>query len=549
MLGPEAISHIDALAQRTIDESEAPGLALGISLPGGERLLRTYGLANQEAAVPVGDTTLFEIGSIAKQMLAVVCLQLVDEGRLDLHAPVTEYLPWFAVRAAHPPITAHHLLTHTAGLPSGTTHRLDGPYEAWELRNVRTAAPESVWNYSNIGYDILGFIAEAILDQPFDQLLHQRVLAPLHLRDSFASVTSALRPRLATGYKRQFDDRPWQPGMAVYPATWLETSTGAGSVAMTASDLLAWAEMLLRTWNGHDSPVLTTARLRQMIDPATLPAVAVAEEYGHGLAWTTGDAPDRPISIGHGGDMVGYESSMQIDLVSGACVVVLANGEAPCGRLGREIRSVLAAALDGAPIPALSSETLAVFAGSGDWVGHWRSAQRTIAIVQDRAGALELVDGAIRVPLTRPSRFGTHRLVAAGSAWDRFALEAVRDEASGDIDQPPIGRIHHGGETFYPADRPMPEPVTYPAEWEGFAGHYRSYSPWIPSLWVVIREGRLTLIDTFGDARELVPEGTGFRVGAQPPNLDWLTFEAIAGGRALAIRFETGAIYSRFFIP
>ena len=166
-------------ATRARRSPKPQGLALGISARDGDRFIRTYGFANRDAQVPVAEETLFEIGSISKSFLAIVFMQLAAEGKIDLHAPVTDYLPWFSVRSDHAPITAHHLLCHTAGLPAGFEHRPDGLFELWELRNVRAGAPGELCHYSNVGYSLLGVLAETVLGQPFDQLMRERVLDPL----------------------------------------------------------------------------------------------------------------------------------------------------------------------------------------------------------------------------------------------------------------------------------------------------------------------------------------------------------------------------------
>src|SRR5688500_20272804 len=79
----------------------------------------SFGFADLAAEAPVGPGTLFEIGSIGKSFTALVLLRLSERGVVDLGAPVTEYLPWFAVRSEYGPITLHHLLTHTDGIVGG----------------------------------------------------------------------------------------------------------------------------------------------------------------------------------------------------------------------------------------------------------------------------------------------------------------------------------------------------------------------------------------------------------------------------------------------
>ena len=537
------LERIDTLAQRALDEAEAQGMALGISTPGGERIICTYGFANRDAQLPVEETTLFEIGSISKHFLAVVFMQLAAEGRIDLHAPVMDYLPWFSVRSEHAPITPHHLLCHTAGLPTGFAHRPDSMMELWELRTVRPGAPGEYWHYSDVGYSLLGELAETVIGQSFDQLIRERVLEPVGLEDSYASVTSSMRSALAVGYKRQYDGRPWRSGSPVYPATWLETSSGAGSIVMTTSDLLSWAEFLLRTWHGADSPVLTSAQLHAMVDGSLLPKPAADEHYGYGLYWRTGDE-DGIIFLGHGGDMVGYESGMGIDLANGICVVWLANGMVPDYSFRDDVSRLVASAQAGQPLAELPDETLRSWAGADAWTGAWHSRDRSIEIMLAGEGLTMLCDDQ-RIALQRYSRRSNFYLAIDDPQWGRFLFEAGRDETEADMPRP-IVKLHHGAETLVRMSEPVAA-VDYPPDWNGYVGVYRSYNPWYPAVWFVIREGKLVLIDGYGTATELVPEGDGFRVGAEPPNFDLLRFEPVIGGRAMGVRFETGADYSRFF--
>lgn len=539
------LERIDMLAERALDVASAQGLAIGISTNKGVREIRTAGFANCDAQLPVTEETLFEIGSISKSALAIVCMQLVAEGKLDLHAPVTDYLPWFEVQSEFAPITSHHLLSHTSGLPSGHTHRPHGLHEVWELRNVRLiAAPGAIWEYSNVGYDALGLLVEAISGQSFEQFVTERVLAPLGLTNAFAVVTSAIRPRLAVGYQSLFDDRPTLARYPVVPATWLETAVGSGSIVMNASDLLAYAEFFLRTWNGEDSPVLTSAQLHTMVTPSQLPQPAVEEKYGYGISWET--EPDRPetiSAIGHGGGMVGYTTDLIVDVAQGSCVVWLANGRIADQGLSTSVRDTLAAGSGALPELPPAFDPFA-FPDGADLNGVWRGRDRSIEIVAE-GEALFLQAGGGRLPLQRAPGPATRLLLADHPDWTRFPLEIER-EPSSDADAPGSAvKLHFGGETFYRGD--VPDLPVYPAEWDRYVGLYRSYNPWGAPIRIVVREGKLLLVYASGWSFPFEPDGDGFRVGRTPQNLDYLTFHGIACGRALFLRFETGAEFSRFF--
>ena len=119
-------AELDAWMQRKLALDRTPGLSLMIT--DREQTLHTgaYGLADIGAGTPVNPRHLFEIGSIGKSFTALLLLRMREQGLIDLHAPVTDYLSWFAVKSDHAPITLHHLMTHTAGIISGTDMAADG---------------------------------------------------------------------------------------------------------------------------------------------------------------------------------------------------------------------------------------------------------------------------------------------------------------------------------------------------------------------------------------------------------------------------------------
>ena len=124
---------------------------------------------------------------------------------------------------------------------------------------------------------------------------------------------------------------------------------------------------------------------------------------------------------------------------------------------------------------------------------------------------LTLLAGDARVPLQRSSRRSNFYLTVDHPAWDRFLFEAVRDENEDDGERlGAIMKLHYGYETFVRVGEPLPETPAYPEEWNSYVGLYRSYNPWYPAIWIVIREGKLALIDSYGTATELVPEDDGF---------------------------------------
>ena len=122
----------------------------------------TYGFADTKAGAKVQPNTLFEIGSISKSFVALALMQMREEGKFDPAKPITTYLPWLKIDSKYAPITGHHLLSHTSGLPDGVPLELIGPDQPlWT-----GFAPGEHFAYSNVGYDLLGHVLEAIDRQP-----------------------------------------------------------------------------------------------------------------------------------------------------------------------------------------------------------------------------------------------------------------------------------------------------------------------------------------------------------------------------------------------
>ena len=160
----QAFKRLDQCIEKTMEVVNLPGMAVGLT--DREELLRvsTYGFADVAAQLPLTSAMLFEIGSICKSFTTIALLQLREEGLLDLHEPVTRYLPWFKVQSEYEPITPHHMMSHTAGITMGAEFPGEARYEVWALRETETTAPPGTYyHYSDAGYKTLGVILEELL--------------------------------------------------------------------------------------------------------------------------------------------------------------------------------------------------------------------------------------------------------------------------------------------------------------------------------------------------------------------------------------------------
>ncbi len=161
---------------------------------------RAAGWADRESGKPMHEDAIFRLASVTKPLVAATVLRFAQEGRLDLQAPVTRYLPDFHPAlpdGTRPQITIHHLLTHTSGLgysflepPDGPYHRLnvsdglDQPGLGLQENLSRLAAaplafaPGTGWRYS-LGLDVLGGVLEAVEGHSVAEIVHEKVTGPL----------------------------------------------------------------------------------------------------------------------------------------------------------------------------------------------------------------------------------------------------------------------------------------------------------------------------------------------------------------------------------
>jgi D-alanyl-D-alanine carboxypeptidase len=155
----QAFDRIGEALERHLPVTHAAGVALVVTDPEETLGVAVRGFADVASGIPIRPETRFMIGSISKSFAAIVVLQEVEAGRLDLHASVNELLPWLELPEPFGPITLHHLLTHTSGLAAGTEDAPTALGAALRLRDVPPTFPpgERFW-YSNDGYKLAGLV-------------------------------------------------------------------------------------------------------------------------------------------------------------------------------------------------------------------------------------------------------------------------------------------------------------------------------------------------------------------------------------------------------
>ena len=202
---------IDDYVSSQMDDLRIPGMALGIIEDGQIAHLQGYGAADATGREVTAQTP-FHIGSVTKSFTALAVMQLVEEGKIELDAPVQQYLPWFTLadEEAAAKITVRNLLNHTSGISTYDGNRGFASDENLEMRvrglqNIGLREPVGeTFQYSNINYGIAGLIVETVSGQTYADYVSEHIFAPLEMRHSYASETPALADGLAAGHLYMF---------------------------------------------------------------------------------------------------------------------------------------------------------------------------------------------------------------------------------------------------------------------------------------------------------------------------------------------------------
>ncbi|HET7011972.1 MAG TPA: serine hydrolase domain-containing protein [Anaerolineales bacterium] len=289
--GSSSYDVIDAYVEQQMRSLRIPGVSLAIVE--GDRIvhLRGFGRARPGGAAPTPRTPFF-IGSLTKSFTALAVMQLVEAGKLDLDAPVQRHLPWFRVADAQASrqIAVRHLLNQTSSLPMmlgladlGDLDDRTGAAErqARALSTLALTRPVgSRFEYSNLNYNLLGLIVEAVSGESYSHYVQQHIFVPLDMRHTFASKAAAERDGLAVGHRYWF-------GFPV-PAPSLPIPIGSlpsGQLISCAEDMAHYLIAQLNDGRYAGRQILSSAGCRAMHSPAA-EIHEMGQSFGHyGMGW------------------------------------------------------------------------------------------------------------------------------------------------------------------------------------------------------------------------------------------------------------------------
>lgn len=314
---------IDSYVQAEMKSRSIPGLALVVVKNGDIVKMKGYGFANLEHDAPVTPDTVFELASVSKHFTATAIMLLVEQGKVKLDDPINRYLP--ASPEPWKAITVRHLLTHTAGLPAmakGFNSLREGGWRAdyttaqmfeSAVKDPMSFAPGENWQYSDVGYFLLGMIIEKASGVSYRNFLAQHFFQPIGMASTSVTDLWTIVKNRAAGYTTRGDRLVNGRRVVQFELP------SAGGVWSTVGDLTKWDNALAA------GKVVKPSSLEQMWTPVKLNN---GGSYVYGFGWVIDEKRGHRM-ITHTG-VTGTEYTRFPD--HKLTVIVLTNLHVPIGR-------------------------------------------------------------------------------------------------------------------------------------------------------------------------------------------------------------------------
>lgn len=247
----------------------------------------TFGLANLEKNQPTGLNTVFRLWSVAKVFTAFETMRLVEDELVDLDTPITVYIPDFTLQSRFPdsePITVRNILTHRSGLPRNGCQRIEfNPNlladQVTSLKNCYQTYPVGYrYKYSNIGFNLLGYLIEEMRGTPFPEYMRDELFLPIGMNNTtFLRSHLSAQAEVAPGYEYyEKEFYPYEQGDT--------TNIASGNLYSTVEDMGKFVKFIFRDGEANGKQLIAPDKFRMMfVEQASSPR----DPHSMGLGWKT----------------------------------------------------------------------------------------------------------------------------------------------------------------------------------------------------------------------------------------------------------------------
>ena len=452
-----AVEVLERFITHEMTDKELP--ALSIALVDDQQVVwaKGFGFADPKRKVPATAETVYRVGSVSKLFTDIAVMQLVEQGKVDLDAPITRYLPNFRPRNPFPKaITLRQLMSHRSGLvrepPVGNYFETTEPPLARTIASLNETelvyAPEFRTKYSNAAIATVGYVLERTQGEPFAKYLKRAVLDPLGLERSSFERTPEITKDLAKAYMWTIDGR-------VFEAPTFELGMSpAGSMYTTVTDMGRFMSALFAGGRGTKGQMLKPSSIGEMWTPQFAPP---GQKTGYGIGFGIGEFEGHR-TVGHGGAIYGFATTLKAmpdDKLGVVVVTTKDSANAVTNRIADLSLRAMLASRQGKPTPQ-PEITAAVDPQLARRIdGRYVSGPRSVELIES-AGKLSKLS-SVGGEQVRLRSLGEALIVDDKLAYGEKIL--VRDNA-----------IVVGDETFKRVEVPRPQPA--PASWRGLIGEY-----------------------------------------------------------------------------
>lgn len=429
-----------AMAEARLKAYGIPGASIGI-VYNGQVQIAGVGVTNIEDPLPITPHTVFPIASISKTFAATAMMRLVEQGKVDLRAPVRKYLPELVLKdsAVARDVTVWHLLTHLGGWEG----QISGPDRGTETLAafvtgmsdvMQVAPPGAAWSYNNAGFSIAGRVIERVTNMPINNAIRSLVFQPLGLEHAGTTSGEFIVNRFAAGHITR-------NGVATLQRPFVaSTSVTAGGIGLCMTDLMTYARFQIGDGSAKDgSRVLTAATLQTM---RTFQLHKQGTDDDIGIAWhlrTVGGVR----TASHGGTLSGHNLLLEIAPDRQFAIAILTNSNVGW-RLIQDVEREALKSYVGATyatnqgiahrgvletLPAVTP--LAAQPDLGQYVGTYaRPTNKVVVRAESRALFVQTVPNTGNaLPEMRVAFFGPDRTVVLDGTDKDQSIEFVRDSA------------------------------------------------------------------------------------------------------------------------
>jgi len=338
-LSATVVGQLEAAVEKEISKQELCGVAIGVVKDGAVVYARGFGLCDCDAKTKVNVDTVFNWASNSKPVAAVIALQLVAQGKLDLDADLRKYVPEFPAKAKT--ITTRQVLCHSSGLPHYANGKVvrsakwpikgDAADPLVSLQRFADSPllfePGEKTSYSSYAFVLLSAVIQRAGNEPFQDQVRRRIVEPLGLKSFQWDEIYAGQPNWATGYVRDKASKKISPAREEAHA-WKQ---GAGGFKSNINDFARWAAALTNT------TLLNEESKRQMW---TLQKTNDGKTSHYGLGFLVN--PRGELTVSHGGSQSETRTFMIVQPNAGRAIVVMCNcSYADPSALVRVVRSAV----------------------------------------------------------------------------------------------------------------------------------------------------------------------------------------------------------------